>query len=248
MDFLEVAEYWIWINLGLYLLVFLAALILNFNFNTIMVGTIYLVPLIPWGLMTANLQRFLMVSVHNTVFGIIELVIFVITVKPADLTFDREHWKQLFGHVFPIALALIGLSLFSRMSAQPMSALEAGIIAGVFLAGALMRVAAVYQLGARAFKFDIVFREQQRLKTNQLYGLMRHPSYTAMMIVILAYALNTHDWIVGALGMLSAWFGFQYRIVSEELALQEQFGDEYQAYRQRTGMWMPGLPGFNKSD
>ena len=30
-------------------------------------------------------------------------------------------------------------------------------------------------------------------------------------------------------------------------ALQAQFGEEYRAYRNRTGMWLPGLHGFNKS-
>jgi len=247
MDILDVAQTWVWGNLGLYLLVFLGALVVNFNFNTLLVGLIYLVPLLPFGLEAANAPRFLMVSVHNTVFGIIELVIFVVTVKPSDLTFDREHWKQLMGHVFPIALALIGLSLFSRMSTHPLGPLEAWTILGIFLVGSVLRVLAVYQLGARAFKFDIVFREQQQLKTDQLYGLVRHPSYTAMMIVIFAYALNTHHWGVGALGMLSAWFGFQYRIVFEERALNDQFGEEYQAYRSGTGMWLPGLQKSNKT-
>ncbi len=246
MNLLDIAEIWIWSALGIYLLVFLWALAANFNFNTILVGLIYLIPLIPWGLDSANDARFMMVSWHNSVFGIIELVIFVITVKPSDLTFDREHWNQLMGHVLPIALALIGLSLYSRTSPAPMTGLEAGGIAGVFLMGSILRVMAVYQLGARGFKFDIVFRDQQSLKTDQLYGWIRHPSYTAMMIVILAYAMNTHHWGVGALGMLSAWFGFQYRIVFEERALGNQFGEEYQAYRNRTGMWLPSLSALNK--
>ena len=132
------------------------------------------------------------------------------------------------------------------MNAVPLGMLEAATIVAVFLLGTALRVLAVCQLGSTAFKFDIVFREQQQLKTNQMYSLVRHPSYTAMMIVILAYALTTHHWGVGTLGMLCAWFGFQYRIHFEERALQAQFGEEYRAYRNRTGMWLPGLHGFNK--
>ena len=59
------------------------------------------------------------------------------------------------------------------------------------------------------------------------------------MIVILAYALTTHRWEAGLLGLISAWFGFQYRIHHEEVALERQFGDPYRACRARTGMWLP---------
>jgi protein-S-isoprenylcysteine O-methyltransferase Ste14 len=141
----------------------------------------------------------------------------------------------------PIAAALIGLSYMSRASSVPLGQFELAIIMAVFVAGSILRVMSVYQLGSQAFKFDIVFREQQTLRTEKLYSWIRHPSYTAMMIVILAYALTTHHWLAGGLGMASAWFGFQYRIHHEEKALQEQFGEDYVAYRNKTGMWLPKL-------
>ncbi|MDE0848699.1 MAG: isoprenylcysteine carboxylmethyltransferase family protein, partial [Nitrospinaceae bacterium] len=97
------------------------------------------------------------------------------------------------------------------------------------------------QLGVLRFKFNIAFREKQTLKTDQLHGLMRHPTYTAMMLVILAYAVTTHSWLAGGLGTLSAWFGFQFRIHFEERALKEQFGVEYERYRSQTPMWLPFL-------
>lgn len=235
------AFWWIVANFLIYLAVFVVAWSINGNFNTLMVGVIYLLPLIPLGLAPEVAPRFVVQSIHNMVFGIIELVIFVITVKPADAAFDKAHIKQLLGHVLPIALALIGLSYVSRMSAVPLGTWELGAIMTIFFAGSIMRVMAVTQLGARAFKFDIVFRDEQPLQKEKLYSWIRHPSYTAMMIVILAYALTTHHWVAGILGILSAWFGFQYRIYYEEKALLEQFGEEYVKYRSQTGMWFPKL-------
>ena len=235
------AFWWVVANFLIYLTVFAVALCLNSNFTIIMVGMIYLVPLIPVGWDAVIGPRFVMQSIHNTVFGIIELVIFVITVKSADATFDRAHVKQLLGHTLPIAVALIGLSYVSRMSPVSLGPLEALIILTVFLVGSTLRVIAVYQLGSQAFKFDIVFRDQQTLRKEKLYGWIRHPSYTAMMIVILAYALTTHHWLAGGLGLASAWFGFQYRIHHEEKALLEQFGEDYAEYRNKTGMWFPKL-------
>ncbi len=127
------------------------------------------------------------------------------------------------------------------MSDVPLGKIEGAIIMAVFLAGSILRVMAVYQLGSQAFKFDIVFRDQQTLRQEKLYGWIRHPSYTAMMLVILAYALTTHHWLAGGLGMICAWFGFQYRIYYEEKALLEQFGEEYVEYRNKTGMWLPRI-------
>ncbi|MDH5457380.1 MAG: isoprenylcysteine carboxylmethyltransferase family protein [Nitrospinota bacterium] len=235
------AYWWILANFLIYLAVFGVALCINANFTIMMVGMIYLVPLIPIGWESIIGPRFVLQSIHNMVFGVIELVIFVITVKPADATFDRAHVKQLLGHTLPIAAALIGLSYMSRASSVPLGQFELAIIMAVFVAGSILRVMSVYQLGSQAFKFDIVFREQQTLRTEKLYSWIRHPSYTAMMIVILAYALTTHHWLAGGLGMASAWFGFQYRIHHEEKALQEQFGEDYVAYRNKTGMWLPKL-------
>ncbi len=156
-----------------------------------------------------------------------------------DITFDRDYIKQLLGHVLPIAVALIGLSFYARASTLPVGGWELVGIVLLFFFGSIMRVLAVHQLGALGFKFDIVFREQQKLMTRKLYSLMRHPSYTAMMGVILAYALNTHSWVAGAAGMVCAWFGFQYRIHHEEKALHSQFGEDYLAYKSQTGMWFP---------
>jgi len=239
LTFIHGAQAWAYANFLVLFIVFLVALYLNSNFNTWMVGLIYLLPMVPWGLNPDSAPRFLMQSWQNMVFGTIELVIFVVTVRPGDTTFDRSHLKQLMGHTFPIALALMGLSFVSRWTSFPLTSKEAILIVGVFCAGSILRVLSVYQLGAVAFKFDIVFRDQQKLQTGKLYRWIRHPSYTAMMIVILAYALTTHSFWVGALGMMSAWFGFQYRIRHEERALEEQFGEPYREYRERTGMWFP---------
>jgi protein-S-isoprenylcysteine O-methyltransferase Ste14 len=231
----------IYINFFVFLVFFLIALTRNSNFNTILVGLTYLAPLVPLGINPENLDRFLLVSYANFIFGLIEVVVFIITVKPGDTPFDKEHFKQLFGHTLPIVLALLGLSFLGRSVEIPVSSIELVFIITIFILGSITRIIAIYQIGATAFKFDIVFREKQKLKTDQLYSLMRHPSYTAMMIVVISYAVITHSLFFGALGTLSAWIGFQYRIYHEEIGLAVQFGEEYTIFRSNTGMWLPCL-------
>ncbi len=214
------------INFTVYCVVFAACLIKNFNFNIILVGLTYLAPLIPLGMTDTNIERFLLVSYINFIFGIIEIVIFALTEKPEDITFDKPYFQQLFGHVLPICMALVGMSFVARAGVAPVTVLEISLIVTLFIVGSILRVWAIVQLGVLRFKFNIAFREKQTLKTDGLHGRMRHPTYTMMMLVILAYAITTHSWIWGTLGTLSAWFGFQFRIHFEELALKEQFGED----------------------
>ncbi|MBT5868549.1 MAG: isoprenylcysteine carboxylmethyltransferase family protein [Nitrospinaceae bacterium] len=227
------------INFAVYTLVFIVCLVRNYNFNIILVGLTYLAPLVPLGMTDANIERFLIISYFNLIFGVIEVVIFVLTERPEDIVFDKSYLQQLIGHVLPIVVALVGLSFVARATETPVTMQEAVLVITLFGIGCALRIIAIAQLGVLRFKFNIAFREQQTLKTDQLHGLMRHPTYTAMMLVILSYALTTHSWLVGALGLLSAWFGFQYRIHHEELALKKQFGKPYDTYQKQTPMWLP---------
>ena len=227
------------INFAVYFVVFVACLRKNFHFNIILVGLTYFAPLVPWGMTDANIERFLIVSYCNLIFGIIEMVFFALTERPEDIIFDKAYMQQLIGHVLPIIIALVGLSFVARASEVPVTLGEGVLIATLFLLGSLLRIVAIAQLGLLRFKFNIAFREKQTLKTDGLHGAMRHPTYTAMMVVIAAYAITAHSWLIGSLGLLSALFGFQYRIHYEEQALKEQFGKAYQNYRAKTPMWLP---------
>jgi protein-S-isoprenylcysteine O-methyltransferase Ste14 len=227
------------INFAVYFVVFVACLRKNFHFNIILVGLTYFAPLVPWGMIDANIERFLIVSYCNLIFGIIEMVFFALTERPEDIIFDKAYLQQLIGHVLPIVIALVGLSFVARASEVPVTLGEGVLIATLFLLGSLLRIVAIAQLGLLRFKFNIAFREKQTLKTDGLHGAMRHPTYTAMMVVIAAYAITAHSWLIGSLGLLSALFGFQYRIHYEEQALKEQFGKAYQNYRAKTPMWLP---------
>ena len=229
------------INFVLFSAVFLFCLFRNFNFNIILVGITYLLPLVPWWLGSAPAERILIVSYCNLIFGIIEVVFFTLTERPEDIKFNKAYIQQLFGHVLPIVAALLGMSLISRSTLIPVEPVELSIIVLFFTAGCTMRILAIAQLGVLRFKFNIAFRDQQTLKTDQLHGYMRHPTYTAMMLVVLAYAVTTHSWYAGSIGTVLAWFGFQYRIHFEEKALKEQFGEEYDNYRKKTPMWLPFL-------
>ena len=229
------------INFAVFAAIFLFCLCRSFNLNIILVGFTYLLPLIPWWLGSAQIERILIVSYCNLIFGIVEIVFFTLTERQEDVKFNKAYLQQLFGHVLPIIVALNGMSFVSRTTLIPVEIWELIIIAILFTFGTTLRILAISQLGFLRFKFNIAFRDKQTLKTDQLHKYMRHPTYTGMMIVILAYAVTTHSWYAGIIGTFFAFFGFQYRIHFEEKALKEHFGKDYETYRAKTPMWLPFL-------
>ncbi len=120
----------------------------------------------------------MVVSFINLIFGIIEMIIFVLTERPEDCTFNKAYFQQLFGHVLPICMALVGMSFVSRATEAPVAFLEGVMVVTLFLVGSVFRIWAIVQLGVLRFKFNIDFREKQTLKTDGLHGRMRHPTYT----------------------------------------------------------------------
>lgn len=84
-------------------------------------------------------------------------------------------------------------------------------------------------------------REDHILITNGIYQRIRHPMYTAIMLWTIAQALLLTNWIAGLSGIIT--FGTLYilRVGNEENMMLEQFGGQYQEYRQRTKRLVPFL-------
>ncbi len=82
--------------------------------------------------------------------------------------------------------------------------------------------------------------EGHHLITTGPYAHMRHPLYTGLVGWAIALALLTANWIFVAICIISTG-GLIWRIPREENMMVEAFGDEYRAYMQRTGRYLPKL-------
>ena len=85
---------------------------------------------------------------------------------------------------------------------------------------------------------QLQLREEHHLVTTGPYTRIRHPLYTAMIGYGTSLALVTANWIfiVLAVAVIAGLFA---RIPKEEQMMIEEFGEEYKAYRQRTGRFFP---------
>ena len=81
----------------------------------------------------------------------------------------------------------------------------------------------------------------QTLVTNGPYRWVRHPIYTAFLLIMSATLFLSANWFIG-----SMWIGMTIvevisRMSIEEAMLMEHFGDQYRVYRKRTGRLLPRL-------
>ena len=85
-------------------------------------------------------------------------------------------------------------------------------------------------------------RDKATLVTSGPYRWIRHPMYSAALILVLAAALLTANVIVAIGGaIMFALLAARSRL--EEQRLVEKFGEAYRDYQNRTGRFMPHLPG-----
>jgi len=80
--------------------------------------------------------------------------------------------------------------------------------------------------------------KEHHLITTGPYARIRHPLYAGMFGWCGALSLLTANWIFVAIAILSI-VGLMWRVPKEEQMMIEAFGEEYKAYMQRTGRFLP---------
>jgi len=133
---------------------------------------------------------------------------------------------------------VLGFTDYGRVRAfEPYVAL-AGL--GLLAAGTALRWAAIRALWSY-FTVNVSILEGQRVVKRGLYGLVRHPAYTGLLLRYLGFGLAFANWLSTALVFLPLLCATVYRIRVEARALLEHFGEEYAAYSSVTKRLVPGI-------
>jgi protein-S-isoprenylcysteine O-methyltransferase Ste14 len=112
----------------------------------------------------------------------------------------------------------------------------AGIV--VFLLGAALRWWAIFTLG-RYFTIDVAVRSTQSVVQSGPYRFVRHPSYTAILIMLLGVGLALANWASLVTLLATGLIGLLYRVRVEERALVEALGQPYRDYMRHTRRFIP---------
>jgi protein-S-isoprenylcysteine O-methyltransferase Ste14 len=110
----------------------------------------------------------------------------------------------------------------------------------VIIGGLALRWTAVITLG-KSFSSNVAIHATQTVLKTGLYRWMRHPSYTGLLLCILAVGLHTRNWISVLIIFVPTSAVLLYRIHVEEIALREHFGQEYIDYSRATRRLIPGV-------
>jgi len=94
---------------------------------------------------------------------------------------------------------------------------------------------------AENFAPGVALRENHQLVTTGVFSRMRHPMYSAHLLWSLAQALLLHNWIAGFSMIITQKFLLIYRIPKEESRLEDEYGETYRAYAQKTWRFFPKL-------
>ena len=161
-------------------------------------------------------------------------------VAGADVARDRGSLAAYLvtGALTVPAGIVLGLTNYGRVRAGGTYLSAAGLV--LLVAGTALRWAAIRALWDY-FTVNVSILEGQRIVRRGLYRVVRHPSYTGLLLRYLGFGLAFANWLSAALIFLPLLAATLYRIRVEEAALGEHFGEEYTAYARETKRLVPGL-------
>ncbi|HEX8353312.1 MAG TPA: isoprenylcysteine carboxylmethyltransferase family protein [Pyrinomonadaceae bacterium] len=133
---------------------------------------------------------------------------------------------------------VLGFTDYGRVRAGGAYLAAAGV--ALLVAGTALRWAAIRALWDY-FTVNVSILEGQRVVRRGPYRVVRHPSYTGLLLRYLGFGLAFANWLSAALIFLPMLAATLYRIRVEEAALGEHFGEEYLAYARDTRRLVPGL-------
>lgn len=111
----------------------------------------------------------------------------------------------------------------------------------VFWSGVMLAIWARETLGtawAHAADFQII--PGQPLVVRGPYRYVRHPIHTGLLAMLIGAELALSSWLI-ALALPLGWLAW-WQARKEEQLLIAAFGQSYQEYQQRAGMFLPRLP------
>jgi len=89
-------------------------------------------------------------------------------------------------------------------------------------------------------------RQQNRLATDGLYGLVRHPQYTGLFIGLCGEGVVHWPTIFSVILFPIIVLVYTLLAYREEQNMLEQFGEQYRAYQRHVPMFFPGKRGWQQ--
>jgi protein-S-isoprenylcysteine O-methyltransferase Ste14 len=148
--------------------------------------------------------------------------------RPGATNTDRGSLNLL--RLVSVGAALLA-ALALRISAAGFgySPVAMGLSIGLIWGGLGLRWWSFQTLG-RYFTFQVMTSQDQPVIMTGPYRFVRHPSYTALLLILAGIGLSYGNWLSLAALTVVPLLGFMNRIRVEEAALATALGDRYTTY------------------
>jgi len=156
---------------------------------------------------------------------------------------DQRSLARLWGTIFASILVAAPFSLFRSPTLGYFQLGSAAVmfVFGLLAAGVLLRWWAIRTLG-KFFTVDVAVHREHRLVTAGPYSWVRHPSYTGLLMELLALAITFQHVVSVLIIMVPTTAALMWRIAVEERALAGGLGMAYQRYLRRSYCLVPFVP------
>jgi protein-S-isoprenylcysteine O-methyltransferase len=132
------------------------------------------------------------------------------------------------------------LANFARMAVLPDRDLCRLIGVILFAVGLALRWWSIIVLG-RFFTVDVQIARDHELVDRGPFRLVRHPSYTGVLLAFVGFALSLANWAALLVMLVPIFIAFIRRMDVEEEALSAALGERYVGYMTRTKRLVPGV-------
>ena len=172
---------------------------------------------------------------------LISEVLLTITRRSRSRTGTKQDRSTL-GVIWMVIMVSIaaGVYVAARWPAEALPHGQMFALAGVFLfvAGLLLRWWAIITLG-RFFTVDVTIEKDHELVERGPFRVVRHPSYTGVLLAFVGFALSLRNWAAMLIMLLPIFAAFIRRMNVEEDALSRALGSRYTDYMRRTKRLVP---------
>ena len=110
----------------------------------------------------------------------------------------------------------------------------------IIVCGMIFRFIAIKSLGS-SFTVDVTVSDNQKIKKDGIYSIIRHPSYTGMILSFIGFGISLNNWASLLIISIPVFLALLYRIEVEEKLLKELLGSEYSEYMKNTYRLIPWI-------
>ncbi len=164
------------------------------------------------------------------------------TAASTKRTAQRQSWESRYWYLlllvvaFALLLGAVPLDPLTRRIVPPSPAVE--ILAAALCAGGLiLAIWARHAIGSN-WSGIVTLKRDHELVTGGPYRYVRHPIYSAILLMFLATALAAGR-LGGFVGFVLCFASFWIKLRQEEALMMRHFPDEYPVYRARVKALVP---------